>query len=199
MSYSFATFHSVLYHSLLWPSSQTAAVTSVWNTAVTAAAGHEFYMSMNRIDVNATSTAAAAATESFVSLAPSTGAKDRSLDLIRWELPSSPISAASAATTAAPVVVAKLGDAHPPRSIGGGDLGYMADYAKVRQLHEITRNAPKYRRPHCHVMFELLLLRNLDKCLVRCIRDLPMRRWLCTPNRVASFRKMTDGRLLLWI
>lgn len=87
------------------------AVASNWNE-IAPLSGHDFYMSMCRLDDG-----------SFVSLAPSTAGATRELDLVKWSVPSS-------ASNAAPVVVAKLGDAHPPRTIGGGDLGYMADAAK---------------------------------------------------------------------
>ena len=70
-------------------------------------------MSINRVDDG-----------SFVSLAPDTSTKDRDLALIKWSLSNTTTTGITTANT--PVVVAKLGNAHPPRSIGGGDLGYIA-------------------------------------------------------------------------
>jgi hypothetical protein len=97
--------------------------TTVWNSKPQPPAEHDYFMSLHRY----AGSIATGATE-FLSLAPSTKTKQRGLDLIKCTLPDGKWRSNSAANAS---VIADFGDAHPPRGIGGGDLGYIiyiADY-----------------------------------------------------------------------
>jgi hypothetical protein len=75
---------------------------------------HDFYMSLSMFQERSGDGGG----PTFLSLAPSAAAgAGRGLDLVKWN--ASDTAGASAA------VVAKLGNAHPPRAVGGGDLGYL--------------------------------------------------------------------------
>ena len=88
--------------------------TSNW-TASPAQQGHDFFMSIDRVDAVSSSPLS----ESFVSLAPNREARSRDLDVVVWSTDGKQYD-----------VVASLHDAHPPRSIGDELLGYMATAAK---------------------------------------------------------------------
>ncbi len=66
---------------------------------------HDYFMTLNRYG------------SSFISLAPSTSDSSRNLDVVQWNLNETVYQ-----------VVASLKNAHPPRVVGGGDLGYLADF-----------------------------------------------------------------------
>lgn len=71
---------------------------------------HDYYMTMDRYDINSSSFA-------FVSLAPYKNDPKRGLDVMQWTPDGS-----------APVLVARLGNAHPPSMPMLGDLGYLGSY-----------------------------------------------------------------------
>jgi hypothetical protein len=99
----------------------SGSASASFDTTVQALADHDFYMSMDRYG----------SAGEFLSLAPSTQSKTRDLDLVRWTAATATAVAddANNGGSANATVVAKLGNAHPPRSIGGGDLGYMATFS----------------------------------------------------------------------
>lgn len=85
-----------------------AQTTTKWQGELTP--DHDYYMTMDRWDVNSTSSA-------FISLAPYKNDPKRGLDVMQWT---------PDATN--PVLVARLGNAHPPSVLGLGDLGYLGSY-----------------------------------------------------------------------
>jgi hypothetical protein len=96
----------------------SSTASTVWNGNLQPPTKHDFYMSLHRYS----GSIASGATE-FLSLSPSTASAKRGLDLVQWSLPDTNHNGAGNAS-----VLASFGDAHPPRGIGGGDLGYVADY-----------------------------------------------------------------------
>lgn len=82
--------------------------TTTWKSELSK--DHDFFMSLNRYDRNGSS---------FISLAPNKDSSSRSLDVVQWNLDESIYK-----------VVGSLKNAHPPRVMGGGDLGYLADFVR---------------------------------------------------------------------
>lgn len=100
MGYQFVTQQNGQGIGVTKTDSSSAPSTS-WKSEVTK--GHDYFMTL---DVHG---------NNFLSLAPNASDPNLGLDLIEWSLDESVYN-----------VVASLGNAHPPRTLDGGNLGYLA-------------------------------------------------------------------------
>mmetsp|Transcript_28096 Transcript_28096/g.45235 ORF Transcript_28096/g.45235 Transcript_28096/m.45235 type:complete len:517 (-) Transcript_28096:123-1673(-) len=77
------------------------------------AQGHDFFLTFDRLGNDS---ALSGGGETFLSLAPSTSKRSRSLDVVQWSIEDSNTYE----------VIASFPNAHPPRATGLGTLGYVA-------------------------------------------------------------------------